>query len=115
MEMDPPPQRKEVEELIRQGEDDLTTMVTFTVKVYITPEVASAYPNATESLEYLKHILNEQYMRSEIPIRMKIHCIEETKTSEAQGMITLDAFKKYKSSLDELRGSADAAAIFIIG
>ena len=41
--------------------------------------------------------------------------MEETKTSEAQGMHTIDAFMKYKSSHEELRGSADAAALFIIG
>ena len=50
-----------------------------------------------------------------IPIRMKIHCIEETKTSEARGMNSLAAFRKYKGSHEKLRGSADAAALFIIG
>ena len=112
MRMEAGPQSKEVDDLILQGESDRTTMVTFTVKAYITPEVASTYPNASESIEFLKDILNKQYKRSMIPIQMKIHCIEVTKTSEAQGMNTLDAFKNYKSSHEELRGSADAAALF---
>ena len=46
---------------------------------------------------------------------MKIYRIEETKTSEAQGMNTLAAFRKHKGSHGKLRGSADAADIFIIG
>ena len=112
MRMEAAPQSREVDDLILQGESDRTTVVTFTVKAYITPEVASTYPNASESIEYLKDVLNKQYKRSMIPIRMKIHCIEETKRSEAQGMNTLDAFKNYKSSHEELRGSADAAALF---
>jgi len=112
MQMEAAAQSKEVDELILQGESDRTTVVTFTVKAYITPEVASAYPNATESIEYLKNILNKQYKRSMIPIRMEIHCIEKTKTSEAQGLNTLAAFMKYKRSHKELRGSADAAALF---
>ena len=120
MEMKAGEQSTEVDQLIGQGESDRTTVVTFTVKAYITPEVASIYPNdqfanATTSIESLQDILNDQYKRSEIPIRMKIHCIEETKTSEAQGMNTLAAFLKYKSSGEKLRGSADAAALFIIG
>ena len=59
MQMEAAAQSKEVDELILQGESDRTTVVTFTVKAYITPEVASAYPNATESIEYLKNILNK--------------------------------------------------------
>ena len=37
-------QSKEVEELIRQGESERRTVVTFTVKAYITPEVGSTRP-----------------------------------------------------------------------
>ena len=105
MRMAASPQSKTVDDLIQQGESDRTTLVTFSVKAYITPEVAERYPNVSESIEYLKDILNKQYTRSMIPIRMKIHCIEVTTSSEAEGMNTLEAFMNYKSSHEELRGS----------
>ena len=57
MEVETDAQSKEVEELIQHGQSDRTTEVTFTVKAYITPEVAATYPNASESIEYLKDIL----------------------------------------------------------
>merc|ERR1719341_1888083 len=69
---------KDVVELIKKGERDLTTMVTYSIKVYVTPEVVAAYPNYTESVEYLIEIVNNQY----------------------------------KSTIEELRGSADVAALF---
>ena len=69
-------QSKEVEKLIRQGEDDLTTMVRFSVKFYITPEVTLAYQNATKSLEYLTEILNEQYT---ISLGLPLKCLSTEK------------------------------------
>merc|ERR1712098_763080 len=96
----------------KRGETDLTTMATFSIKVYVTPEVVAQYPNYTESVEYLIEILNKQ--RSKIPIMAELHCIEETQTSEAEGMNDFDRFTKYKGTVTELRGSADAAALFLI-
>jgi len=112
--MEAAPLREEDLELIKRGETDLTTMVTFSIKAYVTPEVVAQYPNYTESVEYLIDILNKQYKRSEIPIMAELHCIEETQTSEAEGMNDFDRFTKYKGTVTELRGSADAAALFLI-
>merc|ERR1712121_460743 len=106
--------REEDLELIKRGETDLTTMVTFSIKVYVSPEVVAQYPNYTESVEYLIEILNKQYERSEIPIKAELHCIEETKISEAEGINEFERFTKYKGTVSELRGSADATAIFLI-
>merc|ERR1712098_161695 len=86
--MEAAPLREEDLELIKRGETDLTTMATFSIKVYVTPEVVAQYPNYTESVEYLIEILNKQ--RSKIPIMAELHCIEETQTSEAEGMNLTD-------------------------
>jgi len=112
--MEAAPLREEDLELIKRGETDLTTMATFSIKVYVTPEVVAQYPNYTESVEYLFEILNKQYKRSKIPIKAELHCIEETQTSEAEGMNNYKSFKKYKGTVSELRGSADVAALFLI-
>ena len=112
MEMEAPPLREEEVELVKKGERDRTTMVTYSIKVYVTPEVVAAYPNYTESVEYLIEIVNNQYKRSKIPIKAKLHCIEETQTSEAEGMNEWEVFTQYKGAIEELRGSADVAALF---
>ena len=100
--------------LLEKGELDPKTMVSYSIKVYVTPEVKAAYPNYTESVNYLINIVNKQYRRSKIALRAKLHCIEETKTSEADGMNDYSVFDKSKGSIEELRGSADLAALFVM-
>ena len=112
MEMEAAPLTEQEMDLIKQGETDLTTMATYSIKVYVTPEVVAAYSNYTESVEYLMEIVNKQYKRSEIPIKAELHCIAVTQTSEAEGMNEVEAFAEYKDTITELRGSADVAALF---
>merc|ERR1711970_977531 len=98
--------------LLEKGELDQKTMVTYSIKVYVTPEVKATYSNYTESVKYLIEIVNKQYRRSRIPLKAKLHCIEETETSEAEGMNDYSVFDKSKGSVEELRGSADLAVLF---
>ena len=100
--------------LLEKGELDAKTMVSYSIKVYVTPEVVAAYPNYTQSVKYLIDIVNKQYRRSKIALKAKLHCIEETKTSEADGMNDYGVFDKSKGSIEELRGSADLAALFVM-
>ena len=62
---------------------------------------------------------NQGYINSKIPIRVRLHCLEETTKPEAD-VASLTQFGKYKGGgndlslrLKELRGSADAAALII--
>ena len=112
MEMEAAPLSEQEMDLIKQGETDLTTIATYSIKVYVTPEVVAAYSNYTESVEYLLEIVNKQYKRSKIPIKAELHCIEETQTSEVEGMNEVEALAEYKENVTELRGSADVAALF---
>ena len=105
---------KEEMSLLEKGELDTKTMVTYSIKVYVTPEVKAAYPNHTKSINHLFKIVNKQYRRSKIAVKAKLHCIEETKTSEADGMNDYSVFDKSKGSIEELRGSADLAALFVM-
>ena len=100
--------------LLEKGELDEKTMVSYSIKVYVTPEVKAAYSNYSESVKYLINIVNKQYRRSKIPLKAKLHCIEETETSEAEGMNDYSVFDKSKGSIEELRGSADLAALFVM-
>merc|ERR1719234_1653958 len=84
MEMEPALLSKNEMSLLEKGELDQKTMVSYSIKVYVTPEVKAAYSNYTESVKYLIEIVNKQYRRSKIPLKAKLHCIEETETSEAE-------------------------------
>merc|ERR1712083_629827 len=55
---------------------------------------------------------NQGYINSKIPLRVVLHCMEETTVPEAQ-LKDLDNFAKYKGGDNSLRGSADAAALLI--
>ena len=55
---------------------------------------------------------NQGYINSKIPLRVTLHCLEETTKPEAQ-MADLDIFRRYKGGGNGLRGSADAAALLI--
>merc|ERR1719180_294625 len=111
MEMEPASLSKNEMSLLEKGELDSKTMVSYSIKVYVTPEVKAAYSNYSESVKYLIEIVNKQYKRSKIPLRAKLHCIEETETSEAEGINDYSVFDKSKGgSIEELRGSADLAA-----
>ena len=53
---------------------------------------------------------NQGYKNSQIPVRVKLHCLEQTKQSEAQGMKTLPDFAFSKRDGSKLRGSAVVVA-----
>merc|ERR1712180_73697 len=55
---------------------------------------------------------NQGYENSKIPVRVKLHCMEETTVPEAQ-INDLGVFNRYKGGGNNLRGSADAAALLI--
>ena len=100
--------------LFAKGKEDKTTLVTFTVKVYYTPEVKKGVKNLAKMVENMIGKTNQGYINSKIPIRVKLHCLEQTEKSESEGMTTLRAFATSKGTGSKLRGSADAAALLVM-
>merc|ERR1711962_941167 len=100
--------------LLEKGVMDQKTMVTYSIKAYVTPDVTATYPNYTESVEYLIDILNKQYKRSQVPVRAKLHCIEETNLTESEGINKKKTFENYKGGWrrKHLYGSADLVVLF---
>merc|ERR1719505_540960 len=103
---------KKVGDLIKKGKTDKTTMVTYTIKIYFTPEVRKSVKNIATMVENVVAQTNQGYENSKIPVRVKLHCMEETNVPEAQ-MNDLGVFNRYKGGGNNLRGSADAAALLI--
>ena len=99
----------------QQGIDDDTTIVEYSVKLYYTKEFAAA----TDDIElYMDQVIaetNQGYINSNIPIRVKIFCIEATTLNDETESATLfTKFANYKGSSEALLGSADAAALLFI-
>ena len=110
-------------ELLQKGKVDKTTIVTYTVMIYYTPEVKNAVDDVRALADQVVATTNQGYINSKIPIRVALHCLEETAKPEAYFTTTsistaLNAFHEYKGGAgwfpdNNLRGSADAAAIIV--
>jgi len=95
-----------------QGINDDTTIVEISVKYYYTKEFAAA----TDDIElYFDQVIaetNQGYINSNIPVRVKIFCIEATTLNdESQTSTLLNKFAAYKGSYASLLDTADAAAL----
>ena len=98
--------------LLKKGREDKTTMVTYSIKIYYTPEVKKSVKNIKLMVDQVVGTMNQGYKNSKIPIRAVLHCIEET-TKPESAFQDLDNFADYKGGDNGLRGSADATALLI--
>jgi len=94
--------------LIQQGRDDSTTVVTYSVMFYYTPEFASITDDIPLFVSQVIAETNQGYINSGIPLRVRSHCIAAATLHDNQ----FDQFSQYKP-MDELRNSADAAALLV--
>merc|ERR1711892_1032830 len=100
-------------ELIQAGINDATTIVEYSIKNYSTVEFAAA----TDDIElYFNQVVaetNQGYINSNIPVRVKIFCIEATELNDEEEPL-FTKFANYKGTAEALRGSADAAALLFL-
>ena len=73
---------KKVGDLIKKGKTDKTTMVTYTIKIYYTPEVRKSVKNIATMVENVVAQTNQGYENSKIPVKVKLPCMEETNLLE---------------------------------
>merc|ERR1719481_36439 len=101
--------------LLQQGKDDSTTIVTYSVMFYYTKEFAKVTPDIPLYVEQVVAETNQGYINSNIPLRVKAHCIEEADLHDQQsGGDMLGKFKYYKGGYKgDLLNSADAAALLV--
>jgi len=105
---------RNADDLRQQGIDDNTTVVTFSIKYYYTLDFAENEDDIDLYFDQLTAVTNQGYINSEIPVRITIFCIEKTELRDirdAEAMLM--AFARLKGSTEELRGSADAAALLV--
>merc|ERR1712180_62232 len=100
---------------IQQGKDDSTTIVTYSVMFYYTKEFAKVTDDIPLYVEQVVAETNQGYINSNIPLRVKAHCIEEADLHDVPyGSDMLSKFGCYKGGYKgDLLNSADAAALLV--
>jgi hypothetical protein len=93
---------------------DTTTIVTFTVKVYYTPEFAAVTSDIDGFIEQVMQETNQGYINSKVPLRVKALGSELATLNDIRSPSKmLSAFRTMKGTAEALRGSADAAALLV--
>jgi len=93
---------------------DTTTLVTYTVKVYYTPEFAAVTSDIDGFIEQVIQETNQGYINSKVPLRVKALSSElATLNDLSSSSVMLSSFKTMKGTTEALRGSADAAALLV--
>merc|ERR1711970_426693 len=90
---------------------DTTTIVTYTVKVYYTPQFKAATADIGGFVDQVIEETNQGYINSRVPIRVKLFCTELATVNDGEN--ALDDFEKMKGSFEALRGTADQAALLV--
>ena len=96
------------------GELDLTTHVSYSIKFYYTTEFARATVDIDNYIEHIVTRMNQAYIYSKVPLSAFALCKEEAKGLKETGNDTLKRFEKLKGSLEELRDTADVAVLLTI-
>merc|ERR1712037_11063 len=114
--------RSDVAALLEKGKTDQTTVVNYTILVYYTPEVRDSVDDLRTFVDQAIATTNQGYINSKIPLRVKLHCLEETTVPEAYFTKNHDGsnenhmlhvFRDYNGGGNNLRRSADAAVLLM--
>merc|ERR1719411_362466 len=102
----------EVDTLDMRAADDTTTIVTYTVKIYYTPQFEAATADIDGFLDQVMQETNQGYINSKVPLRVKLFCHEEAPVND--GNNALNDFSKIKGGdFKAILGSADQAALLL--
>ncbi len=94
--------------------DDTTTIVTFSLKFYYTPQFAAETADIDGFIEEVIAVTNQGYINSKAPVRVQSCGSEKAPFDETmKGGDDLDQLRDMKGSLEEVRGTADAATILV--
>jgi len=93
---------------------DTTTIVTYSVKIYYTPQVAASTSDIEGFVDQVIQETNQGYINSGVALRVKLHCIEQATINDLYaGTTILSNFRAMKGTTSALRGSADTAALLV--
>ena len=95
--------------------DDDGGMVEYSVMIYYTPEFEAITSDIPGFVDQVLAETNQGYVNSNIPMTIKLHCIERATISDtASSSALMSSFMKMKKmSAAALRHSADATVLFV--
>ena len=93
---------------------DKTTIVTYSVMIYYTKAFADITPDIEGFTDILISETNQGYINSQVPLRVKRHCLEQVLIPDGlDAGVTLKKLKTMRSSYAEILQSADAAILLV--
>ena len=93
---------------------DTTTIVTFSVKFYYTPQFAAVTADIDGFINQAIAVTNQGFINSKAPLRVQSCGSEKTTIDEVKKNEEMwSKFNSMKGSAKELRGTADAAALLV--
>ena len=90
----------QVQQLLKRGEEDLTTNVSVSIIFYYTQEFEAITPDINGHLEHLIENTNIIFLKSGVPMRLSIHCMLKTKLREAPD--SADRIREFKESQGDI-------------
>ena len=94
------------------GARDSTTVVTYSVQFYYTPQFAAITSDIPGYIDQVIAETNQGYANSQIPVRVSRFCIEAATIDDIADTSTfISTFANMKGSSTALRNTADAAAL----
>ena len=99
--------------LVEAGARDTSTVVTYSVMIYYTPDFAAVTPDIEGWVDQVLAETNEGYINSQIPVRITKLCIEQT-TFNDNDIVDITTFRDMKGSVSALRNSADSAFLLSV-
>ena len=110
--------RQDTEEVFQ----DNTTVVTYTVMMYVTKSILELKPNIEEWLDELFAVTNQGYVNSKIPLRVKKFCTEEAEIFDEKEKDMGEILKEFGEMKGDrfgdpknLRNTADVAHLVVRG
>ena len=100
--------------LVARGEADTDTVVEYSVTVWVTSQFLHSTRDPTAFIEQLVAETNQGYINSGVPLRARLHCIQESSVPDGlPPAVTLRMFTTSQANLNKVRNSADAAILLV--
>lgn len=91
---------------------DRSSLISYSIKVYYTSQVAENVKDVETFLDQVIKETNEGYKNSKVPLRAELLCAERISIEESKDLSEMiDLFRDYKGSVKKLRGTADVTVL----
>ena len=102
------------EDLLAQGRYDSSSITEYTVTVYYNQMFKQTTADPHLFIDQVIAETNEGYKNSNIPVRVRLHCVQESDIQDGQdSSAVLQQFSQSQTNFNAVRKSADAAILLV--